>query len=71
MLIQIFYYLNSCVIEDPLEKIYEKCIHCKDANNGIKHVVNECKCLKEERKVLITKIQYINNTWGTNLLREI
>ena len=53
------------------EDIYEKCILCKDANNGIKHVVNECKCLKEERKELINKLQYINQTWGTNLLREI
>ena len=48
-----------------------KCILCKDANNGFIHVVNECKCLEEERKELINKLQYINNTWGTNLLREI
>ena len=53
------------------EDIYEKCILCKDANNGFIHVVNECKCLEEERKELINKLQYINNTWGTNLLREI
>ena len=53
------------------EDIYEKCILCKDANNGFEHVVNECKCLEEERKELINKLQYINNTWGTNLLREI
>ena len=32
------------------EDIYKKCILCKDANNGFKHVVNECKCLKEKRK---------------------
>ena len=49
----------------------QKCILCKDANNGIKHVVNECKCLKEERKVLLFKFYYINNTWGINLLKEI
>ena len=48
----------------------EKCILCKDSNNGIKHVVNECKWLKEERKELIIKLQYINNTWGNNLLKE-
>ena len=53
------------------EDIYEKCILCKDANNGIIHVVNGCECLKEERKELITKLQYINHIWGTNLLREI
>ena len=53
------------------EDIYEKCILYKDANNGFEHVVNECKCLEEERKELINKLQYINNTWGTNLLREI
>ena len=53
------------------EDIYKKCILCKDANNGIIHVVNECECLKEERKELLTKLQYINNTWGINLLREI
>ena len=53
------------------EDIYEKCLLCKDANNGFIHVVNECKCLEEERKELINKLQYINNTWGTNLLREI
>ena len=40
------------------EDIYEKCILCKDANNGFKHVVNECKCLEEERKELINKLQY-------------
>ena len=49
----------------------QKCILYKDANNGIKHVVNECKCLKEERKVLLFKFYYINNTWGINLLKEI
>ena len=53
------------------EDIYEKCILCKDANNGFIHVVNECKCLEEERKELINKLQYINTTWGNNLLREI
>ena len=53
------------------EDINKKCILCKKADNGLKHVVNECECLKEERKELINKFQYINNTWGTNLLREI
>ena len=52
------------------EDVCEKCILCKDSNNGIKHVVNECKWLKEERKELIIKLQYINNTWGNNLLKE-
>ena len=53
------------------EDICEKCILCKDANDEIEHVVNECEYLKEERKELITKLQYINHTWGNNLLREI
>ena len=53
------------------EDINKKCILCKNANNGIKHVINECECLKEERKELLYKLQRINATWGNDLLKEI
>ena len=53
------------------EDINKKCILCKNANNGIKHVINECECLKEERKELLYKLQIINSTWGDDLLKEI
>ena len=31
------------------EDLNEKCILCKNADNGIKHVINECEKLKTER----------------------
>ena len=30
--------------------VYKKCILCKDADNGLKHVVNECVKLKNDKK---------------------
>ena len=34
------------------DDIYKKCVLCK-ADNGLKHVVNECAKLKNERKQLL------------------
>ena len=30
------------------EDIYKKCVLCKDADNGLEHVVNECAKLKNK-----------------------
>ena len=53
------------------EDINEKCILCKDADNGIKHVINECENLREERNELLTELNEINNTNYAELLKAI
>ena len=53
------------------EDINKKCILCKDADNGIKHVVNECENLREERNELLTELNEINNTNYAELLKAI
>ena len=53
------------------EDINEKCILCKDADNGIKHVINECENLREERNKLLTELNEINNTNYADLLKAI
>ena len=42
------------------DDIYKKCVLCKDADNGLKHVVNECAKLKNERKQLLKDLNNIN-----------
>jgi hypothetical protein len=32
-----------CHWESFIEEINKKCILCKDADNGLKHVINECE----------------------------
>ena len=47
------------------DDIYKKCVLCKDADNGLKHVVNECVKLKNERKQLLKDLNNINNRKDT------
>jgi len=53
------------------EDINKKCILCKDADNGIKHVVNECEKLKREREIVLIELNHINNTHYNKLLSAI
>ena len=53
------------------DDIYKKCVLCKDADNGLKHVVNECAKLKKERKQLLKDLNNINNRKDTELLNAI
>jgi hypothetical protein len=53
------------------EDINEKCVLCKNADNGIKHVINECEKLKTERNILLGELNEINNTKCEELLKAI
>jgi hypothetical protein len=53
------------------EDINKKCILCKNADNGIKHVINECEKLKIERNILLGELNEINNTKYEELLKAI
>ena len=53
------------------EDINEKCILCKIADNGIKHVVNEYEKLKKEREKVLKDLNKINNTKYNELLKAI
>jgi len=53
------------------EDINEKCILYKNADNGIKHVINECEKLITERNILISELNEINNTNYEELLKAI
>ena len=44
---------------------------CKNADNGIKHVINECEKLKIERNILLGELNEINNTKYEELLKAI
>jgi len=54
-----------------IEDINKKCILCKDADNGIKNVANECKELKREREIVLIELNHINNTYYNKLLISI
>ena len=51
--------------------VYKKYILCKDADNGLEHVVNECAKLKNERKQLLKDLNNINKRKDTELLKAI
>ena len=53
------------------DDIYKKCILCKDADNGLIHVVNECAKLANERKQLLKDLNSINKRKDTELLKAI
>jgi len=53
------------------EDINEKCILCKNVDNGIKHVINECEKLKTERNILLSELNEINNNYYEELLKAI
>ena len=76
---QFFLYVNSdfillkfmCHRGSFRDDIYKKCVLCKGADNGLKHVVNECAKLKNERKQLLKDLNNINNRKDTELLIAI
>ena len=53
------------------EDINKKCILCNDAENGIKHIINEYEKLKSERNILLGELNEINNTKYEELLKAI
>ena len=44
---------------------------CKDVDNGLKHVVNECAKLKNEREQLLKDLNNINKRKDNELLNVI
>ena len=53
------------------EDINKKWILCKNADNGIKHVIDEWEKLKTERNILLGEINEITNTNYEELLKSI
>ena len=53
------------------DDIYKKYVLCKDADNGLIHVVNECAKLKNERKQLLKDLNNINKRKDNELLNVI
>ena len=53
------------------EDINKKCILCKVADNGMKHVINECTKLKNERENLLKELNRINKRKDKELLTAI
>ena len=51
------------------EDIIKKYILCKNADKGIKYVINECEKLKAERNLLFGELNNINNTNYKELLK--
>ena len=53
------------------EDINKKCVLCKVADNGMKHVINECTKLKNERENLLKELNRINKRKDKELLTAI
>ena len=54
------------------DDINKKCILCKVADNGIEHVINNCKKLEKERNELITELNKLDaETKNKTLLKAI
>ena len=54
------------------DDIYKKCVLCKVADNGLKHIVNEmCKVKKWKKKQLLKDLNNINNRKDTELLKAM
>ena len=51
MLDQILFFLNLCVREEHLQILMKNVYDAKNADNGIKHVINEYEKLKTERNI--------------------
>ena len=73
MQIKILFYLNLFSQRSIKRKkdINEKCTLCKNDDNGIKHVINQCEKLKSEKNVLLGEFNEINNTNYEELLKDI
>ena len=53
------------------EDINKKCVLCKFVDNGMKHVINECTNLKNERENLLKELNTINKRKDNELLNAI
>ena len=54
------------------EDINEKCLLCETEDNGIEHVINNCKKLEKERNELITELNKLDaETKNKTLLKAI
>ena len=53
------------------EDINKKCVLCKVADNGMKHAINECTKLKNEREDLLKELNRINKRKDKELLTAI
>ena len=54
------------------EDINKKCLLCEKEDNGIEHVINNCKKLKKERNELITELYKLHaETKNKTLLKVI
>jgi len=54
------------------EDINEKCLLCKTEDNGIEHVINNCKKLEKERNELVTELNKLDaETKNKTLLKTI
>ena len=53
------------------EDINKKCVLCKVADNSMKHVINECNILKNERENLLKELNKINKRKDNELLNAI
>ena len=54
------------------EDINKKCLLCEKEDNGIEHVINNCKKLKKERNELITELNKLDvETKNKTLLKVI
>ena len=51
--------------------INKKCVFCKNKDNGMKHVINECTKLKNERENLLKELNRINKRKDKELLTAI
>ena len=60
-----------CHLGSFRDDIYKKCVLYKDANNRLKHDVNECAKLKNERKLLLKDLNNVNKRKDTELLKAI
>ena len=49
-----------CLRGSCIENIYKKCVLCKNKENSIKHVINECEIMKELRDKLKTELEWLD-----------
>ena len=53
------------------EDINEKCLLCKTEDNGIEHVINNCKKLEKEREEIVKKLNNLDTNTKNKTLLEI
>ena len=50
---------------------FEKCVLCKNENNGIEHVVNYCPIIKNEREKALKELKKLDANTSNKTLLEI